>query len=508
MSKRALLLHDANRIQDYIFASGRLKEIRGASALVDSLTCQGRENRATRLDGFLKGYQNYELVYAGGGNIVALFDEPSEAQRFEREYTRWFYESTGEATSTGVALETQADYMEAFRLANDELRRRKDRGLDRVPLPLGGLIRPCGSCVRQPATAQVLNPDGETQWLCAACVRKREFGNDDLPRIYQEVFKGDDWHQRFSLVPADFGEIGAVSQPPGFLGVVYCDGNSVGKLLTGLGKHPDAQARFRKFSEGLDRLTRESVVEVLQKHFPHPVEKGGRRYFPYQIILAGGDDLLIVVPGDKALPVAADFVERFGKNGLSEILGDTKNKVTTSAGVMIVKQGHPFRDAVRLAKDLLKTAKKRTRAEGGVGCLDAMILTAPGAETVANERERAYANRSQGVELTPQPVTVEEYRKLADVIALLGQERFPTGKVYAIYKSLFQGRVSALLAYYDNYGRAKPEQRQAYDTIERQFGLTEGPFRLAADGKTRTSPYVLIAEWYDFLRDTREEREA
>lgn len=496
---RTIVLHDADRIQDYIFTTGKLREIRGASALVDSLTTRSPSNEEpTELDRLLKNYQGCEPVYAGGGNLVLWFDDEAVAKQFDLDYSRRFFDATRQASTTGVVYPTTQPYLEAFDVAMARLQSRKAASPGPPFLEAGGLLRPCQSCGLQPASTIELTPDDLEERICAACHEKRQSAKKDLPRIYRQFFQSaDEWRKRFSLLPSDFGDIGRASRPDGYLGVIYCDGDAIGERIRTLRSKaaPDEQEQaYRDFSRRLDEATRSAIVEVLRERYSAPTGVASGQtdaYYPFQIILCGGDDLLIVVPADAALDIAAAYVERFAQK-----TGD----MTTSAGIVLAHERHPFRELARLAKEALKSAKKLSREIKGQkqGCIDCVVVKASAAESLDHERQRAYATRDNRCDLAPGAFTLDDYNKTKRVLDQLKQSAFPTTKLHAIAASLSRGYLKSLLSYADSINRARPEHRKVMEFIEKEYGLTRGPWMVHGDDK-RTSPYVRLSEWYRFF---------
>jgi len=95
--KRALLSADADRVQEYVFESAKLPEIRGGSFLQARLNDQEEGNEPIKT---LIG--NYgKIIYADGGSILAEVDA-DRAEAIQAAIERLYPEQTGVATITCV----------------------------------------------------------------------------------------------------------------------------------------------------------------------------------------------------------------------------------------------------------------------------------------------------------------------------------------------------------------------------------------------------------------------
>lgn len=157
--------------------------------------------------------------------------------------------------------------------------------------------------------------------------------------------------------------------------VVYADGNAIGQVLDALG----TLAEYRAFSRALDSAVQRGMNESL--------EALGR--VPYQQLLAGGDDVLLLLPG----PLAMELVRRLCSvveavfagtpppdgvlsSGLEAVrqdlwsvvdgksaLGAKLGRVGLSAGVVFASPSFPLRLMVAYAREVLKTAKRRAHRD-------------------------------------------------------------------------------------------------------------------------------------------------
>jgi hypothetical protein len=333
-----LVVIETQRTKRYLFASPYMRETRGASLLLDRLN---RLRTPSLLDTFGEAGRDFEVVYLGGGSGRVLFGSPELASRFRDELLRLYREETA-AAQVAVELverddgERFADWM----YRGVRLTQRRKLGARRAsPAYWGRWVRPCTSCGQAPA--EVLLIEHGRHQLCAAWESKRREIREALyPRIkpgkrgYHALAPVEALRQRYTekfvyttlaqhcrdlganrvFLPQDFSDIGDRSKPTNYMGFIYADGDGMGEIVKGLGSiangEQGAKHAYAAFSEITDRATREAAVEAVVEQVA-PLKQGNDWTIPAEFILAGGDDLMLAVPADAALPVACAFLEKF-----------------------------------------------------------------------------------------------------------------------------------------------------------------------------------------------------
>src|SRR4029079_5143874 len=112
--------------------------------------------------------------------------------------------------------------------------------------------------------------------------------------------------------PKDVGQMGQASSPRRYIGIIYADGNNVGRLIATL-KTP---RQYADVSRILSDVAREAVFQALATYL-QPVEialtakekraRGTNNdtlwVHPFEILTIGGDDLFVLVPGHVTLDI-------------------------------------------------------------------------------------------------------------------------------------------------------------------------------------------------------------
>ncbi|RMH08668.1 MAG: hypothetical protein D6704_02665, partial [Nitrospirae bacterium] len=162
-----LVIFDADRIKDFVFATGRLKEIRGGSQLVrdGSDAEQLKENL---------GLTDEEIVFAEGGAGVLQFTERERAEEKARALERFYRTVTHGATLTAV-VQSAASFREAKQAGDRRLRMAKEDRRRRWQTAHSPFSRACESCGARPA---VMNYEPSGVPLCEWCYAKRTRSDD------------------------------------------------------------------------------------------------------------------------------------------------------------------------------------------------------------------------------------------------------------------------------------------------------------------------------------------
>ena len=121
-----------------------------------------------------------------------------------------------------------------------------------------------------------------------------------------------------------------------YIAVIAMDGDQMGKTLSGF-KNIDGH---RKFSEQLGAFAI-AVAPIIEE-------------FAGQLIYAGGDDVLAIVPAKKAVTCAAKLSNLFSEN----VKNKNSESLTASAGIAIGHSSVPLQDLVHAAHDAESRAKK------------------------------------------------------------------------------------------------------------------------------------------------------
>ncbi len=434
MTPRYLVLFDADRIKDYVFATGRLKEIRGASEQVRQLTDMGAVEQMSKLKHLQQG-TNEGIIYAGGGAGALLFVEEERAAAFccaiEHTYRRTTRAATLSAVYVPVQYDTTSDPHQAEYAAQTQaerlLARRKASRPQAEHIPGGGVIRFCSSDRLYPVRTRIRDPDTAAGMLVSEPTAIKHVQNKHY-RDRQTFLNGDFWQAFEPLLPTadratwrkavyggqDLGAIGQQARPRGYVALVYADGDRIGKTKQEVVK-AYGLAGYAAFSQALSEAANQATAQALAVAYGGQAPRTSA--LPFEVITIGGDDILLICTAERGLEVACTISRLFGaqvqqvfgaklhEQGMEIGTANPVGAVSASVGVVIAHDSLPMVQLERRGRDLLKSAKKQ-RGDGQGG-IDFHIVTTAGLDAIEGVRSRDYMGDAY-TGLTMRPYRIEQ----------------------------------------------------------------------------------------------------
>lgn len=404
---QSLIAFDTDHIKGYVFRTGKLKEIRGASSLLDRLNRVKRFTiaKAKKLD------PKAITVFANGGSALFVI-ATDKAEQLGADVQKLYRMETGGGGSityviqpippnnaTDIMTEKELDehitMRDLLKLMRLRLRLAKDSQsdgklqdeprLDVVALPTHALLFTCKSC----GLAYAQEMDEPETLYCRVCIGKRdedeavrigkrngkEIIRKGIPDIIRDIQSGSPppedneqelWERILRILskkgyqhltpetsrPPDFNEFSRLQSGKDYLGLIYADGNSMG---TAMEKLETLQA-VQDFAKIVDNAVFEAMGDAIKAHLPVQ-----RDTLPFDILMVGGDDIVMVTPAKKALQVAYMLAQRF-RMYTDKMCAEKKipidKPLTLSVGVVLAPIKYPFNLQRKLADDTLKSAKK------------------------------------------------------------------------------------------------------------------------------------------------------
>ncbi|MBZ0161050.1 MAG: hypothetical protein K8G79_13120 [bacterium] len=456
MTDEWLVCFDTDRIKEYVFATDKLREVRGASWLLTEL------NNRVQLERLIRPVcPECEIVFAAGGSAVLLAPSETKAREIINVVEASYIRRTFAASITGATIPlSPATRSEGFgkrvAVAWLKVQEAKDEKARRLLPGIESYTQPCMACERHPAS-KVSRLDRLA--ICESCYAKRE---------------AFDQH-RDVTAPEGLNVLGAVGRPPGYIGFIYSDGNNIGERL----KQPESAEQFRMFADKLDCLIQKTVNDAFAK-YPHRLGGEGQLR-PYEQLLVGGDDLMLVTAGDVALSAALEITANFEQDSLEVLraarLPDDK-PLTLGTAVVLAHAAFPMAACYNLAGQLLKQAKQRCAEEGyRTGAMDFMVVTAAGSSDVKTMREEVLTQKSfvfphgdRQIRLTQRPYTLNQARTLLERVKAFKKARFPRSQLQYLYEGLFHSQADAIYRWLKVGGRIGKGQRDTLDEFYAAFG--------------------------------------
>ncbi len=354
-----LLAAEADKIQDFIFRSSRLREVVGASQLLTRF-CHSIE--ATLVSDY-----NGRVVVNDGGSFRVIFDKREDAIAFGHDLAELYRLALGGSLTVAEPVELQGNFRQANEAASAKLRWAKSRrqGVVAEPhMPYVAFCASCGVALAQNHTRLANEGGGERRrYLCRDCQQKaresatnrEEILNEFLRAVVDNAAQYDQYE--FIYEP----ERCAFYDRRSYVAYLVADGNGMGTLFGSIAD----ESKLSKFSEALSVNTRKSLA-VPAKHLLDrlPKQSDRRRILPVLPLILGGDDLFALIPAPYALDVARRFClaweEQMGQLVARHKLTGVP-RLTIAAAVVICKSTYPYALAHRRAEDLLKQAKRQSK---------------------------------------------------------------------------------------------------------------------------------------------------
>ena len=391
---KTLVAFDTDHIKQYVFGTDKLKEIRGASSILDYLNrtvMTGKEKNKP-----LPFRVNPVYANGGGGLFVIESDNADDAENFERYIQREYRERTGEGASITYAVQKLPDDIKITRnddiegeLVDDEkiesfleslrwrLREKKLIASEMISFPTHPFMRPCDSCgvfYAAPDEGRVnRDPDERTQGelYCLSCQLKRQ-RDEQVKQYIDDVVRGDKtssddflWKEVRDRLekagydlsshpkrPEDFNVFANFKGKKDYLALIYADANSMGSSFEKCKGLKEYQILAKTVDDAIYQAVCSAIAQQLKvkDHVP----AGLQPTFPFDILLMGGDDVLMAVPATVALDVALTIANVFEKE-MGKHYPD--KQYTLSVGVVIAPIKYPFRLLESLVTTTLKFAK-------------------------------------------------------------------------------------------------------------------------------------------------------
>jgi len=414
-----LLAAEADKIQDFIFRSSRLREVVGASQLLSRFHSD-EEHGVFKLVEALGG----EAVVNDGGSFRALFtgqDAEGLAQRFGEELAE-LYRLVMDSTLSVAPPHLVANDLppKDNDAASQALRRAKlhrEHYTAEVHMPY---VAFCASCGVAPAVQYAVLPseerlqDVQPRYLCRACqdkARERASQRSDFLDAFLEAVTGDANKNDDFTWPEDADELAGEDRRR-YVAYLVADGNSMGELF---GSCPNKDALHR-FSKGLTGAVRRSLADAtkqLQRCCPpREVRRGKKKQQLVAVLplILGGDDLYALFPAPWALDFARCFCLAYERH-VGELVRETLQDdnifpPTVAAAVVICKSKYPYTLAHRRAHTLLKEAKRLSKAHAAEH--EESLSTVNFEVILGNRLERQGAGREQAIRPTLRSYWVTE----------------------------------------------------------------------------------------------------
>ncbi len=359
-------------IQNFIFQTNSLKEIIGASVLVDDICTDTFAEQLGYKD--RSGLENDpNAILNAAGNIKYVFDDEDKCRKTFREFPKKVMELAPGITFSQAVVEIKKG--ESFSSVVDELEKklRAERNRPSISLTTGlmGMQR-----MRETYLPEKFHRQGE-YYDEGTFQKLKAIDNDEIKEsgLRKKAMGGvlDDTPFK------DTDNINYFTGENNWIAIIHADGNGLGQVVRAIGENDPEGRNFHRFSSKLNEATIEAAKEAVNSAFCDFIKKefGNvkmKRYFPFRPVVLGGDDLTVIIRGDLAMGFTKTYLESFErltKAKFTELANENpgirpvlENGLTACAGIAFIKSSFPYYYGYNLAEGLCEAAKKDAKKPG------------------------------------------------------------------------------------------------------------------------------------------------
>lgn len=345
--KRYLYGAAVQGIQGFIFQTNELKDIVGASELVEMVCTSAFDDYAD-----LKNHEkDPNSIVRAAGNIKYVFDDAEKCSRAVREFPKKVQcMAPGITISQAVVELEDGKFDVAVDKLENKLRIQRNRPMRSCTWGMLGVRRSRKTGL--PAVKKV-----KDDYLDDATFKKRKDREDATVRVCEKAFGAASGTLDKNEIAFDIEEITTLND---WIAIIHADGNGLGQVIQKVGKNKE---ELSKFSKKLDELTRQAAVKAYEDTMKEDVFSYFNRRLPVRPIVLSGDDLTVIIRGDLALTYAESFLRHFEEVTAQAMPGIVEHGkgLTACAGIAFIKSSYPFYYGYELAEALCGRAKKRAK---------------------------------------------------------------------------------------------------------------------------------------------------
>lgn len=343
-------------IQSFIFQTNKLKDIVGASGLVDSI-CKDLFKKTVEGIKEIGKWDEDSCILSAAGNIKYQFEDEELCKAVYQVFPSKVRECAPGITISQavVSLSSEKDYQKSVEELEEKLRAKRNLASRPSSIGLMSILR-----------------SRQTGLPVTRILKKEEMDEGTARKRYHFTEDGIKERNASSLAEKAFGfkvpkdrlcqDISDMTDQNDWIAIIHADGNGLGQVVSKVGKDKIA---FKEFSDKLE----ESTVAAANSAYERAKSIGGWKdtdIIPIRPIVLGGDDLTVICRADFALEYVSEFMNSFEKE-TSERMHSIFAKhglpgLTACAGVAFVKSSYPFYYGYDLAEELCGAAKKASKS--------------------------------------------------------------------------------------------------------------------------------------------------
>ena len=358
-------------IQSFIFETGKLKEIIGASEIVEQICTSKFKEKVDDVSTYLPENQ----ILAAAGKIIYLFDDKASCEWVVYDFHKSIFSEIPGINLVQAVVKIEDGILKSddFQELENRLTSQKNKAL--IQHSMGLMVSERSR--RTGGAAVIKDYDSEGNWLDRKQAAKIETQRDRNKLFEKILGEGHGYgKEEFALEPEQM-LFKSNSETVDWVAIVHADGNGLGQVIqhihaTITKEYPDSDVLHKvmsSFSKELDKSTRAAAKEAYEKIVAPVFKKELGTKLPLRPVVLGGDDLTLIIRGELAIPFTEVFLKKFSHHTAENFkdlvtkynLTELKNGLTACAGIAFIKPKYPFHYGVDLSESLCRHAKNITK---------------------------------------------------------------------------------------------------------------------------------------------------
>lgn len=351
--KRYLFGASVQGIQNFIFSTNKLKEIIGASEMIEHI-CTDLFFKTANIKP-----EDRNIILSAAGNIKYIFESKENCQELVKVFPKTVMEyAPGITLSQAVVQIEGEEYSKDLQTLENLLKAQRNKTPLTSELGFIGLER-------SRRTGGVANSYNQNKALDKATINKLDAIEN--ASLFKKMTGLTPKVSELSFDTEDITRSGKNS----WIAVIHADGNGIGKIIQNKGSELTQSGKFFEFSKALETAT----INAVKTAFEHVIlaKHDSKFKYPIRPIILGGDDLTVIIRADLAFAFTQTFLKHFEEQSEKLFkplkLEGFEHGLTACAGIAYIKNSYPLHYGLDLADQLCSDAKKMVKASNTDGLL-------------------------------------------------------------------------------------------------------------------------------------------
>ncbi|MBK9984690.1 MAG: hypothetical protein IPP15_20390 [Saprospiraceae bacterium] len=341
-------------IQNFIFRTNQLREIIGASELIEQSCTSMFKSWYKKLTN--SDLNDKDILLAAAGNVRCLFHDHEQLHNFSNGIINEINKFSPGLNAIQAFVQLQSHAITNLDIEKLEESLRDIRHEMTISSYSGLMVGIRARRTSLPAISKL----GE-EYIDADTKTKLDLKEGQSMKNKLKVGDLEDpWPKELNDIARD--------DMRNWIAIVHADGNGMGQKIINMMKNlkGDVTSIWQDFTSKIDQCCIEAfeiaASEAFEIHKNDP--KAEQKIIPMRPVIIGGDDMTVIIRADLALSFVRTYLINFElktKERLAKIDISFKDGLTACAGIAFIKQKFPFHYGVHLAEELCKHAKRKNR---------------------------------------------------------------------------------------------------------------------------------------------------